>query len=332
MITLAHGEGGWLTRQLIQQTIARRLDNGVLRMWGDSALLPATQSGMAFTTDSYVVTPLFFPGGDIGKLAVFGTVNDLVVAGAIPRWLSLSFIIEEGLPLDVLERVLESISVAAESTNVQIVTGDTKVVPHGAGDKLFINTSGIGERQAGFDSDPARICEGDALIVSGSLGRHGIAVLNARENLGLRPPPESDCGSLMPISQALRDAGIPVKAMRDATRGGLAAVLHEWAESSGCTLTVQEDLLPVSADVRGACELLGLDAIHIANEGVMVLAVPAQFADRAIDSIRTTTIGSPSAIVGRVVGRKSVPVTITRGMRTEHPLDLPSGAHLPRIC
>lgn len=332
MITLAHGEGGWLMRQLLHQTVGAQLGNSVLDEWGDAARIEFNQSRIAFTTDSYVVTPMFFPGGDIGQLAVYGTVNDLVVSGATPRWISLALIIEEGLPMEVFERVLESIANAARMADVQVVTGDTKVVPHGAADQLFINTSGIGELLPNAPPGPSRLSAGDILLVSGPLGRHGIAVLNARENLGLMPPPMSDCTSLAPIANALQKADISVRAMRDATRGGLAAVLHEWAETSGLTLSIVESALPITSEVRGACELLGLDAVHVANEGVLVLAVPEHLSEQALRTMQSTSIGQHAAIVGIVEPRKSSAVIVERGIGRIQPLDLPSGAHLPRIC
>ncbi|HVJ67944.1 MAG TPA: hydrogenase expression/formation protein HypE [Caulifigura sp.] len=331
-ITLAHGEGGWLSRQLIEQVITRPLGNPFLNPLGDAAILPTSPHRIAFTTDSYVVTPLFFPGGDIGRLAVFGTVNDLVVSGARPLWLSLSLILEEGLEITTLRKILQSISEAAALAQVQIAAGDTKVVPRGAADKLFINTAGIGELVDPVPTGPASIEAGDILIVSGPIGRHGIAILAARENLGLFPAPESDCGPLTSLVESLRASHIPVRAMRDATRGGVAAVLHEWANASGLTLTIDETQLPLSENVRGACELLGLDPVHIANEGTMLIAVPKQFADAALQTLRARPEGSHACVIGQAGPDQRTPVLIRRGFSPERPLDLPSGAMLPRIC
>jgi hydrogenase expression/formation protein HypE len=331
-ITLAHGEGGWLSRQLIERVIAPPLANSILSSLHDAAILPASPHRLAFTTDSFVVTPLFFPGGDIGRLAVFGTVNDLLVSGARPLWLSLSLILEEGLELDILQRVLQSIADAAAITGVQVVAGDTKVVPRGAADKLFINTSGIGELLHRAPAGPASIEPGNVLIVTGPIGRHGIAILSARENLGLIPPPASDCGSLASLTEALRRAHIPVRAMRDATRGGIAAVLHEWANASGLTLAVEDARLPINDEVRGASELLGLDPVHIANEGTMLVAVPRGAEEAALHAMRQCPQGESAACIGEVTENRGTPVLIRRSLGREQPLDLPSSALLPRIC
>ena len=331
-ITLAHGEGGWLSRQLIERVIAPPLANAALNPLHDAALLPASTHRLAFTTDSFVVTPLFFPGGDIGRLAVFGTVNDLLVSGARPLWLSLSLILEEGLELEVLRRVLHSVAEAAESACVRVVTGDTKVVPRGAADKLFINTAGIGELSGPVPTGPASLETGDVLIVSGPIGRHGIAILAAREGLGLSPPPTSDCGSLAPLTEALGAASIPIRALRDATRGGLAAVLHEWAGAARLTLTIDESQLPINDEVRGASELLGLDPVHIANEGTMLIAVPRGHEIAALQALHAVSEGAAASLVGSVGERRGTPVLIRRSLGREQPLDLPSGAMLPRIC
>ena len=285
-VMLAHGEGGRLMRQLIRRQIMPVIDNEFLRLAGDAAVLPALRGPLAMTTDSFVVSPLFFPGGDIGSLAVYGTVNDLAVAGARPRWISLALILEEGLEIAVLERVLASIAAAAKRVGVLVVAGDTKVVPRGAADQLFINTTGIGEVIAAPPAGPHALEVGDELIVTGPIGRHGMAVMAAREGIDFEPPPRSDSAPLVDAVVALQQAAIPIRALRDATRGGLGAVLHEWAEASGKTLAVEERLLPVLPEVRGACELLGLDPIHVANEGTMVVAVPQGQADRAIDVLR----------------------------------------------
>lgn len=331
-ILLAHGEGGRLMRQLIQRQIVPAVENEFLKLAGDAAVLPALRGQLAMTTDSFVVSPLFFPGGDIGSLAVYGTVNDLAMAGARPRWISLAFIIEEGLEIDVLGRVLRSIAAAAERVGVLVVTGDTKVVPRGAADKLFINTTGIGEVETAAPPGPQAIEVGDVLIVSGPIGRHGMAVMAAREGIDLDPPPQSDSAPLVDAVIALQSAGIPVRAMRDATRGGLGAVLHEWAEASSKTLTIEEHLLPVTPEVRGACELLGLDPIHVANEGTMVLAVPDGDAERAIGVLSGVLETAWTARIGQVAARGLAQVVVTRGWGQQIPLDEPAGAPLPRIC
>ena len=331
-ILLAHGEGGRLTRRLIEQRILPQLNNDLLASLGDAARLPRADGELAFTTDSYVVSPLFFPGGDIGSLAVFGTANDLAVAGARPSWLSLSLIIEEGLPLEVLDRVLESIARAADRANLTVATGDTKVVPRGAADGLFINTAGIGQLIEPVPPGPDALTPGDELIVSGPIGRHGIAVLSAREKLALEPPPQSDSAPLIDAVGSLRRAGVAVRAMRDATRGGVAAVLHEWAAASGLTLSIDEHAVPVSDDVRGACELLGLDPLHVANEGTMVVAVAEGAAAAAVAALREVAETSAAATVGRVAKRGIAPVTALRTLGVEQPVDEPPGAPFPRIC
>jgi hydrogenase expression/formation protein HypE len=331
-VLLAHGEGGRLMRQLIRRRIMPLVDNEFLRLAGDAAILPPIPGQIAMTTDSFVVSPLFFPGGDIGSLSVFGTVNDLAVTGAQPRWISLALILEEGLELAVLERVLVSVADAAKRAGVLVVAGDTKVVPRGAADKVFINTTGIGEIVATAPSGPQSLQVGDELIVTGPIGRHGIAVMTAREGLQFDPPPASDSASLIDAVAALQRANVPIRAMRDATRGGLGAVLHEWAEASNKSLAIAEQQLPVLAEVRGVCEVLGLDPIHVANEGTMVVAVPQSEADRTIDVLRRVPETSDATRIGRVEPRGLAAVVIERGNWQKIPLDEPSGAPLPRIC
>jgi hydrogenase expression/formation protein HypE len=331
-VMLAHGEGGRLMRQLIHQRIIPAVENELLGIAGDAAVLPKLQGRIALTTDSFVVSPLFFPGGDIGSLAVYGTVNDLAVAGAAPSWISLALILEEGLELAVLERVLASVAEAAKRAGVLVVTGDTKVVPRGAADQIFINTTGIGEFVAAPPAGPRAMEVGDELIVTGPIARHGIAVMAAREGLALDPPPESDSAPLVDAVVALQQAGVPLRAMRDATRGGVSAVLHEWAEASGKTLLIEEQMLPVTPEVRGACELLGLDPIHVANEGTMVIAVPQDCAEQAIDVLRIVPETTRSVRIGHVGARSLAPVLVERLAGQKIPLDEPIGAPLPRIC
>ena len=362
-ITLAHGEGGRLMRRLIGEVIlpvlarahrgtppiggtlsvpAAQSDAAALgdvaalsdaATLGDAAVLPLLTSRPVLTTDSFVVSPLFFPGGDIGQLAVYGTVNDLVVAGAVPRWLSLALVLEEGLPVDVLARVLESIARAARESNVSIVTGDTKVVPRGTADGLFITTTGLGELVEPPPPGPAAIRPGDRLIVSGPIGQHGMAVLCSRESLGFDPPPRSDSASLAEPVAALRRAGVVVRALRDATRGGVAAVLHEWAAAaSGISFEVDQSRVPVSAEVRGACELLGLDPMHVANEGTFVAAVAPQAVDAALAALAAVQQTVQAADIGQAVPQAIAPVLVRRTLGSLEPLDEPAGAPLPRIC
>jgi hydrogenase expression/formation protein HypE len=331
-ILLAHGEGGRLMRSLIYQQIMPAIENDFLRLAGDAAVLPTCRGRLAMTTDSFVVSPLFFPGGDIGSLAVYGTVNDLAVAGAVPRWISFALIIEEGLELDVLKRVMASVASAAERVGIFVVTGDTKVVPRGAADKLFINTTGIGEIIGTPPVGPRALEVDDELIVTGPVGCHGMAVMVAREGLAFNPPPTSDSAPLVDAVAALRDARVPVRAIRDATRGGLGAVLHEWAESSGTTLSIRERHVPVTDRVRGACELLGLDPIHVANEGTMVVAVPSGCAPAAIVALHQVEESAQAISIGQVTTRGLASVLVERVTGRFVPLDEPVGAALPRIC
>jgi hydrogenase expression/formation protein HypE len=331
-ITLAHGEGGRLMRQLIERQIIPQLDNEYLRVAGDAAALPALRGPLAMTTDSFVVSPLFFPGGDIGSLSVYGTVNDLAVAGARPRWISLSLILEEGLECSELAKVLSSVAAAARRAGALVVTGDTKVVPRGAADQLFINTTGVGEFISPPPLGPTSIDLNDELIVTGPIGRHGIAVLTARESIDFDPPPTSDSAPLVEAVAALQKGNVPIRAMRDATRGGVGAVLHEWAEASRKSFVIDENLLPLLPEIRGACELLGLDPIHVANEGTMVIAVPPASTERALDVLRQIPETAQSVRFGRTESRGLAGVVVKRGTGQRIPLDEPTGAPLPRIC
>lgn len=333
-VELAHGSGGQAMQQLISSLFMQAFDNPWLAEQEDQArlsLAELTASGdrLAFSTDSYVIDPLFFPGGDIGKLAVCGTANDVAVSGATPRWLSCGFILEEGLPFETLERVVTSMANAARAANIAIVTGDTKVVPRGAADKLFINTAGIGAIPAGISWGAAQIQAGDLLIVSGTLGDHGATILNLREKLGLDGDLQSDCVVLAPMIAPL--IHIPgVKALRDATRGGVNAVVHEFAETSGCGIEISESQLPLNPAVRGVCELLGLDALNFANEGKLVIAASPESAPAVLDALQQHPCGKQAAIVGEVVERKGVRVTGLYGVKRA--LDLPHFEPLPRIC
>lgn len=331
-VTLAHGEGARLTREFIQRQILPLFQNDLLAALGDAARLPNISGPLAFASDGYVVSPLFFPGGDIGKLAIYGTTNDLAVAGAQPLWISLSLIIEEGFPLATLQRILQSAAQTARSIDVQVVTGDTKVVPAKAADGLFITTSGIGQYHDDQRYDCREIQPDDALIVTGPIAQHGLAVMTARESLGMTTDIVSDCGTLLPAITALRTARIPIRAMRDATRGGVAAVLHEWSFACGHTLCLDESKVPLREQARGLCELLGLDPLFIANEGTMVVAVPADYAEQAVTILRNCGTCPEAALVGQATHRKIAPVTVIRSLGREIPLDEPSGSFLPRIC
>jgi hydrogenase expression/formation protein HypE len=330
-ILLAHGEGGLLMRRLLEQHIGPAL--GLDSRWEDAAYLPVINGQVAVTTDSFVVSPLFFPGGDIGSLAVYGTVNDLAVSGARPLAITLALILEEGLPLALLQRVLQSVKAAADRCGVRIIAGDTKVVPRGAVDRLFINTTGIGQRTQSWTPGCEHIRVGDRLVVSGPIGNHGIAVLTAREQLGLVPEPTSDSAPLHTACQRLlAELGDAVHALRDATRGGVSAVMHEWAAASGLTMRLKQAVIPVSPAVRGACELLGLDPLYVANEGTFVAAVDATAADRAVAVLRALPGAHAACAIGEVIPQLAAPVVIERLFGTLQPLDEPTGSPLPRIC
>ncbi|MBN1852967.1 MAG: hydrogenase expression/formation protein HypE [Pirellulales bacterium] len=331
-ITLAHGEGGRLMRRLIREHILTSIGNEFLTVLGDAAILPPLAGPLALSTDSFVVTPLFFPGGDIGSLAVYGTVNDIAVAGAVPRWMSLAWIIEEGLPVGTLIRVLASIADAAARTGVRVVTGDTKVVPRGTADLLYLNTTGVGEFIHAPPPGPAALVPGDRILVSGPIGRHGMAVMTCREGLAFQPPPTSDSAPLMDAVAALREANLPIRAIRDATRGGVAAVLHEWAEMSHRTLSIDENRLPVTPAVFGACEVLGLDPLFVANEGTMVVATTQESASDVLEVLHSVPETDQATVIGEVTDRAIAPVVVRRSLGRPMPLDEPLGAPLPRIC
>lgn len=329
-ILLAHGEGARLTRRLIHEELLAAFDNRYLHPLADGAVLPPIAGAIVMTTDSYVVSPLVFPGGDIGKLAVHGTINDLAVCGAEPLYLSLSLIIEEGLPLTVLRSVLASIRQAALTCGTPVVTGDTKVVPRGAADGLFINTTGLGRMRPGVDLGSHRIRPSDQVLISGTLGDHGIAVLAARAELDLQPL-RSDTAPLHQLVQSLFDERLDIHWMRDPTRGGVSAALHEISAQAGITIVLNEGALPVSEGVRGACELLGLDPLYVANEGKLLAIVASEDAGRACSCLRRHPLGRAATLIGEVhEGGSQVLVRSLLG--TVRAVDEPSGAPLPRIC
>lgn len=330
VVRLAHGGGGRLQAQLLDEVTLPALGNPA-RGAPDAAVLDITGGRLALTTDSFVVRPLFFPGGDIGRLAVHGTVNDLAMAGARPLWLTLGLILEEGLPLEDLRRVLASVSAAAEECGVQVVAGDTKVVEAGHGDGVYINTSGAGVVPDGVGIEPTAIRPGDVLLASGDLGRHGVAILAARENLGLEPPVPSDSASVAAAVAALLDAGVAVHALRDPTRGGAVAALQELADASGSRLVLEDEAIPVREDVRGACEILGLDPLHSACEGRFLAAVPADHAEQALAVLQSVPVTRDAVAIGRAVaGDPAVIRRLPTGV--ERRLVLPAGEQLPRIC
>ncbi len=336
VIVQAHGGGGKAMRDLIDDLVVRELSNPGLEVDEDQARLSLAELAargdrIAFTTDSYVVTPLEFPGADIGKLAVNGTINDLAVGGATPLYLSCGLVIEEGLEVDVLRRILRSMGDAAKAAGVQIVTGDTKVVPKGAADRLFVNTTGIGVIPEGLTVASNRIESDDVIIVNGVLGDHGAAILVARGELNLDTEIPSDCAALHGLVNALTTT-VDVHAMRDVTRGGLAAVLNELALASEVGMVVDAAAIPVRPEVAGFCEILGLEPVHLANEGKLVAAVPAAQADRALDVLRAHPLGSEAAIVARCRPAPPGVVTIDTGFGGERIFDMLVGEPLPRIC
>lgn len=331
-IVMAHGSGGKLTAELIEGLIVPALRNPLLERLDDQAVLPVQAGRLAFTTDSYVVTPIFFPGGDIGELAVYGTVNDLAVGGAWPLALSLAFILEEGLALDDFRRVLDSVKRASERVGVPVVTGDTKVVGRGSGDQIFVNTSGIGIVPAGVALGAAEVRPGDAILVSGTLGDHGIAILSQREGLALDGALASDTAPLHDLAAAVLAACPATHAMRDPTRGGLAATLVEIATRQRLGIVVDETAVPVGDVVRGACEILGLDPLHVANEGKLVAFVPAYGADAVLAAMRAHPLGRDAARIGSVTAEHAGTVVLRTPIGGARILDLPYGEHLPRIC
>ena len=330
-ILLAHGTGGEETQKLIKNLFLKYFGNPILNRLDDGAVLELSGK-LVFSTDSFTVSPIFFKGGDIGKLAVAGTVNDLSVMGARPLYLSVSFIIEEGFGFEELERILISMSEEAKKSGVQIVTGDTKVVPKGQADKIFINTSGIGVLiREGISGNNLR--EGDIIVVSGTVGDHGACILAEREGLEFELPVESDCRSLWDLIEPVLKENIEVHAMRDATRGGLAAVLNEWAEQSSVEIEVEEEKIPVKEAVRGLCELLGFDPFHLANEGMVVFAVNPKDADRLLEILRSHPAGREATVIGIVVKNTEKPLVVLKSpYGTSRVLENLSGELLPRIC
>lgn len=298
----------------------------------DAAVRDVNGARVAFTTDSYVVRPIFFPGGDLGSLSVHGTVNDLAMAGARPLFLSAAFIIEEGLPMETLWRISASMQEAARNAGVQIITGDTKVVDRGKGDQLFINTSGIGHVQHALSIAPQSVQAGDAILVSGDVGRHGMAIMAVREGLEFESAIESDSAPLAEIVLRLIDAGVRIHCLRDLTRGGLTSVLNEIAEAANCTLQIEEERVPVREDVRGACEILGLDPFHVACEGRFAVFLPEPEADRALEILRGHPAGSGACRIGRVAEQRASKVLLRSTIGAQRILDMASGEQLPRIC
>lgn len=332
-IVMGHGGGGKLGNELVEHLFLPSFRNPALESLGDAALLAPGSSELAMSADSFVVRPLFFPGGSIGELAVNGTVNDLAVSGAIPRYLSAGFILEEGLPLVQLAAIVQAMARAARAAGVQIVTGDTKVVERGHGDGCYIHTAGVGTLRPGIQVGPQRARPGDAILVSGTLGDHGMAILSVREGLEFESPLRSDCAALNGIIGSVFDAvGTAVHAMRDPTRGGLASTLNEIAAASCVGIEIDEPSLPVRPEVRAACELLGLDPVYVANEGKAVFFVAPEAADRVLDTLRAHPLGRNAARIGCVTRAHPGLLVARTAMGSNRVIPLQIGEQLPRIC
>lgn len=331
-VLLGHGSGGRLSAELLRKVFLPAFQNPALNCLNDQALVSVDGVRLAFTTDSFVVRPLFFPGGDIGSLAVYGTINDLAMGGAEPLFLSAAFILEEGLPLDTLHHVVASFSRAAQEAGVDVVTGDTKVVEKGKGDGLFINTSGIGRVPPGINLSADQARPGDRIILSGSIGEHGMAILSQREGLEFESPIASDCAPLHTLVAAMLAASPAIRCLRDPTRGGLSSALNEIAAQSRVGMVLEESAIPIQEAVRGACELLGLDPLYVANEGKLVAVVDAGQAERILSATRAHPLGKQAQIIGRITEANPGLVTMRTALGTTRIVDMLSGDQLPRIC
>ena len=330
-ILLAHGSGGKLAHELVEEIFVKAFDNPILARLDDSASIDFS-GRLAFTTDSYVVSPIFFPGGDIGKLAVCGTVNDLAMCGAKPLYLSLSFIIEEGLTQSELKAIVGSVQRASKEAGVNIVTGDTKVVHRGSADKLFINTAGIGIVPEGVDISGSSAKPGDKVLLSGPIGDHGIAVLSKREGLSFSTQLESDCAPLNSLVAEMLNASSNIHCMRDPTRGGLATTLNELAKQSEVSIRIDDKKIPVRDEVLAACEMLGLDPLYVANEGKLVAIVPAEDADKVLKAMQGNHHGKEASLIGEVIENKPGRVVMRTTIGASRIVDMMVGDPLPRIC
>jgi hydrogenase expression/formation protein HypE len=331
-VLLAHGGGGKLSHQMIQKIFISQFKNDLLDPLHDGAMFTLGGTRCAFSTDSYVINPIFFPGGDIGTLAVNGTVNDLAMCGARPLYLSSAFIIEEGLPMEDLWRVVLSMKQAAEAAGVQLVTGDTKVVDRGKGDKLFINTSGIGIIPDGVQINPKQAKPGDKIILSGSIAEHGIAIMSVREGLEFETQIESDCAPLNGLVETMLATSKEIHVLRDPTRGGVASVLNEIAETAQVGISIREEHIPVSEEVRGACEILGFDPLYVANEGKLIAFVSAEAANNVLKVMRAHPLGKNAILIGEVVANHPGTVIMKTRIGGSRVVDMLSGEQLPRIC
>ena len=331
VITLAHGAGGRLSHDLMEEVVLPALGNTILNTLHDGAVLPIAGRA-AFTTDSYVVQPHFFPGGSIGRLAVCGTVNDLAMTGAVPRWLSLGLILEEGLPMETLRRVVQDIRTAAEEAGVLIVTGDTKVVPRGCGDGIYINTAGVGEMIEGVDIAPTNIVPGMDIIVSGTLGDHAATVMAARHNLTLPPEIRSDCAPLCHMTAAMLAAAPGIAVLRDPTRGGAAASLNELAQAAGVGILLAEESIPVHPAVEGVCGLLGFDPLTLANEGKLLAFTRPEDTERVLAVMHADPHGRAACVIGQTTADAPGTVGLRTALGGVRIVDLPLGELVPRIC
>jgi hydrogenase expression/formation protein HypE len=331
-ILMAHGSGGVKMRDLIEEVFLDQFDDEILLRLEDAATLPVDTARIAMSTDTYTVSPLFFPGGDIGRLAVCGTVNDVATSGATPLYMSVGFVLEEGLPVDDLKRILVSMAESAREASVRIVTGDTKVVEHGHGDGVFVNTAGVGELADGVELSGSTCRPGDRVLISGTLGDHGIAVVSKREGLSFETDIVTDAAPLNALIAAVLEAAPDVRCFRDPTRGGLASTLNELASASGVAIEVDEAAVPVNEQVRGACEMLGYDVFQVANEGKMVAVVPADQADSALAAMRSAPYGEQAAIIGDVTDPAPGKVYVRTEFGARRIMDMLVGEQLPRIC
>ncbi|MDP8217180.1 MAG: hydrogenase expression/formation protein HypE [Candidatus Theseobacter exili] len=332
LILLAHGGGGSLSKKLIGEVIIPEFHNQILEKLDDGACLTVPELEIVFTTDSYVVDPLFFPGGDIGKLAACGTINDLAMEGAQPKYMSLGLILEEGLLISDLRKVLCSMSKVLKETGVKIVTGDTKVVERGRGSGIYINTSGLGVRKQGVNAAVSNAKLGDAVILTGSIGEHGMAVMGQREGLNFKSSIESDVAPLCDLIRILLETVPEVHCLRDPTRGGVSAALNDIASSSGTGIEIQQKRVPLKDNVIGACNLLGLDPMQVANEGKAIVVCAESSSESAINCLRNNELGKDACIIGRVVSGHAGTVLVETGIGGIRILDIPSGESLPRIC
>ena len=331
-ILLAHGGGGNLSHQLIEKMFLPLFHNPFLESRHDGAVFQIGSQKLAFTTDSYVVRPLFFPGGDIGTLAVNGSVNDLAMCGARPLYLSAGFILEEGLPMETLWRVVQSMKQAAEEARVQLITGDTKVVDRGKGDGIFINTAGVGVVETPWTISPASVRPGDVILLSGDIGRHGIAIMAVREGLEFETTIESDCAPVSGLVLSMLEAELEIHCLRDLTRGGLASALVEIAEAAKLGIQIDENSIPAREDVRGACEILGFDPLYVANEGRFISFVASQHAEQALDLMKAHPLGIQASRIGQVTQENIGLVTMKSRIGATRIVDMLSGEQLPRIC